>query len=266
MADEYSADTMPPSFEPPKRSSLHASDKLSAKPRRAIRRWLRKGFSIVVVTVASGLLFSISSQVNRDSRARADVDLVTLVQQRQNEVDDLSRQTAQLKNQVDSYASSTPIEVLKTVPALSTRPVSGPGVVITLTDAPTDVIPEGASPNDLVIHQQDIEDVMNALWDGGAEAMTVQGVRVTSRTVIRCIGNVILVDGTSFSPPYVIEAIGDPQTLEETVAANPRIVNYRTYVTLYGLGWRMELKDSLNLPPAQQDMTFQYAQVVNNDG
>ena len=64
---------------------------------------------------------------------------------------------------------------------------------------------------------------MNALWAGGAEAMTVQGVRITNRTVIRCIGNVILVDGTSYSPPYVIQAIGDPDTLRATVTANPRI-------------------------------------------
>ena len=62
---------------------------------------------------------------------------------------------------------------------------------MTLSDAPTDSIPDNVNPNDLVIHQQDIDDVMNAMWEGGAEAMTVQGVRIAPRTVVRCIGNVI---------------------------------------------------------------------------
>jgi len=123
-----------------------------------------------------------------------------------------------------------------------------------------------ATPNDLVIHQQDIEDTMNALWSGGAEAMTVQGVRITSRTVIRCIGNVILVDGTSFSPPYVIQAIGDPATLRATVTANPRMVNYQAYVSKYGLGWDMQTKDSLSFAPATTSLTVNYATVEETNG
>ena len=107
---------------------------------------------------------------------------------------------------------------------------------------------------------------MNALWSGGAEAMTVQGVRITSRTVIRCIGNVILVDGTSYSPPYVIQAIGDPATLRATVTANPRMVNYQAYVSKYGLGWDMQTKDSLSFAPATTSLTVNYATVEETNG
>ncbi len=96
--------------------------------------------------------------------------------------------------------------------------------------------------------------------------MTVQGVRITSRTVIRCIGNVILVDGTSFSPPYVIQAIGDPDTLRATVTANPRMVNYQAYVTKYGLGWDMQTKDSLRFAPATTSLTVNYATVEESHG
>ena len=96
--------------------------------------------------------------------------------------------------------------------------------------------------------------------------MTVQGVRITSRTVIRCIGNVILVDGTSFSPPYVIQAIGDPAILRATVTANPRMVNYQAYVTKYGLGWDMQTKDSLSFAPATTPLTVNYATVEEPNG
>ena len=231
-------------------------------------RRLRHIAGVLAVTVASGLLFSVSA-LNERKNPAATSDLSTLVRNRQEQVKSLENEVAALDAQIQSFAaaapqSGTPDEDAFT--ARSTHPVSGPGIQITLSDAPPGQIPEGATPNDLVIHQQDIEDTMNALWSGGAEAMTVQGVRVTSRTVIRCIGNVILVDGTSYSPPYVIQAIGDPATLRATVTANPRMVNYQAYVTMYGLGWDMQTKDSLSFAPATTPLTVNYATVEETNG
>lgn len=93
--------------------------------------------------------------------------------------------------------------------------------------------------------------------------MSVQGVRVTGRTVIRCIGNVILVDGQSFSPPYRISAIGDPDELRTKVDQDRRIVNYKAYVALYGLGWDMSVEDEILLPEASTNTVNSYAQVVD---
>ena len=221
---------------------------------------------VLAVTVASGLLFSVSA-LNERKNPAATSDLSTLVRNRQEQVKSLENEVSSLDAQIQSYTttqSATPDEDAFT--AKSNRPVSGPGIQITLSDAPTGQIPVGATANDLVIHQQDIEDTMNALWAGGAEAMTVQGVRITNRTVIRCIGNVILVDGTSYSPPYVIQAIGDPDTLRATVTANPRMVNYQAYVTKYGLGWDMQTKDSLSFAPATTPLTVNYATVEEPNG
>lgn len=221
---------------------------------------------VLAVTVASGLLFSVSA-LNERRHPAATSDLSTLVRTRQEQVRQLETEVSSLDAAIEGFSpaqSGTAAEDAFT--AGSTRPVSGPGVQITLSDAPAGQVPAGATPDDLVIHQQDIEDTMNALWSGGAEAMTVQGVRVTDRTVIRCIGNVILVDGTSFSPPYVIQAIGDPDTLRATVTANPRMVNYQAYVTKYGLGWDMQTKDSLSFVPAATSLTVNYATVEETHG
>lgn len=227
----------------------------------------RAAVSVLVVTCASGALFTISALANRDSSvSAAEPGLVSLVRDAQKDVDALGAQVASLKSEVDSYAkpdaAAQPPERTAS-PALSGRALRGPGVTITLTDAPTQAIPEGVSVNDLVIHQQDIEDVMNALWASGAEAMSVQGVRVTGRTVIRCIGNVILVDGQSFSPPYRISAIGDPDELRTKVDQDRRIVNYKAYVALYGLGWDMSVEDEILLPEASTNTVNSYAQVVD---
>ena len=231
-------------------------------------RRLRHIAGVLAVTVASGLLFSVSA-LNERKNPAATSDLSTLVRNRQEQVKVVENEVAALDAQIQSFTAATPQSGTPDEDAFtarSTRPVSGPGVQITLSDAPPGQIPEGATPNDLVIHQQDIEDTMNALWSGGAEAMTVQGVRVTSRTIIRCIGNVILVDGTSYSPPYVIQAIGDPATLRATVTANPRMVNYQAYVTKYGLGWDMQTKDSLSFAPATTPLTVNYATVEEPNG
>ena len=221
---------------------------------------------VLAVTVASGLLFSVSA-LNERRHPAATSDLSTLVRTRQEQVRQLETEVSSLDAAIEGFSpaqSGTAAEDAFT--AGSTRPVSGPGVQITLSDAPTGQVPAGATPDDLVIHQQDIEDTMNALWSGGAEAMTVQGVRVTDRTVIRCIGNVILVDGTSFSPPYVIQAIGDPAALDAAVASNPRMVNYQAYVAKYGLGWDMQTKDALSFAPATTSSTVNYATVEETNG
>lgn len=221
---------------------------------------------VLAVTVASGLLFSVSA-LNERRHPAATSDLSTLVRTRQEQVRQLETEVSSLDAAIEGFSpaqSGTAAEDAFT--AGSTRPVSGPGVQITLSDAPAGQVPAGATPDDLVIHQQDIEDTMNALWSGGAEAMTVQGVRVTDRTVIRCIGNVILVDGTSFSPPYVIQAIGDPPALHAAVASNPRMVNYQAYVAKYGLGWDMQTKDALSFAPATTSLTVNYATVEETNG
>ena len=221
---------------------------------------------VLAVTVASGLLFSVSA-LNERRHPAATSDLSTLVRTRQEQVRQLETEVSSLDAAIEGFSpaqSGTAAEDAFT--AGSTRPVSGPGVQITLSDAPAGQVPAGATPDDLVIHQQDIEDTMNALWSGGAEAMTVQGVRVTDRTVIRCIGNAILVDGTSFSPPYVIQAIGDPAALHAAVASNPRMVNYQAYVAKYGLGWDMQTKDALSFAPATTSLTVNYATVEETNG
>ncbi len=291
--------TPPPSFAPRSRAERARADEAAAREAKRSRRAAAKGrpddrttpshripaglgagsrrgwsrflpsspravASVLVVTLASGMLFTISAETNRTSAgAPTDTGILSLVRSAQKDVSALDSQVSGLRREVDSYGTSASTEATASVPALATQPVTGPGVTITLTDANLETIPDGATANDLVIHQQDIEDVMNALWNGGAEAMTVQGVRVTGRTVIRCIGNVILVDGESFSPPYVIEAIGDPAQLRAKVDANPRIVNYKAYVALYGLGWDMRTNDKLEIPAATAKTTNSYAQVVD---
>lgn len=70
-------------------------------------------------------------------------------------------------------------------------------------------IPDGYTVDDVVVHQQDVQAVVNALWAAGAEAMTIQDQRVIATSAVRCVGNTLILQGRVYSPPYVITAIGD---------------------------------------------------------
>lgn len=119
----------------------------------------------------------------------------------------------------------------------STLPVSGPGLRVVLTDAPADVRPAGVDDDALIVHQQDIQAVVNALWAAGAEAMTIQGQRVISTTGIKCVGNSVVLHGVPYAPPYVIEAIGPGDAMEESLAGSRPVQIYQQYVEAYGLGY-----------------------------
>ncbi len=128
--------------------------------------------------------------------------------------------------------------------------VQGPGITVTLNDSPlwkTVINGSGSSSNinDYVIHQQDIEAVVNALWRGGAEAMTIQGQRVLFNSAVVCIGNVLMLQGHQYSPPYKISAIGSVENMLEALDDSPAIQTYKDYVSTFGLGWKAEKRGNL---------------------
>lgn len=88
--------------------------------------------------------------------------------------------------------------------------VVGPGIVITLRDVSAGEVPIDAT----IIHDVDVLRVVNELWNAGAEAIAVNGRRVSARTNFRCVGTTILIDSEKIATPITIQAIGDPQTLQ----------------------------------------------------
>ena len=118
--------------------------------------------------------------------------------------------------------------------------VHGPGLVVTLTDAQRDAdgrFPRDATPDDLVVHQQDIQAVLNALWTAGAEAIQMQDQRIIATSAPRCVGNTLLLNGRTYSPPYTITAIGNATAMQASLAAAPLVVLYKQYVVRFGLGY-----------------------------
>lgn len=203
-----------------------------------------------VTMVAAGLLLGTSAASYGGGRQAT--DLRTLLRNEQESSAKKAHHVEQLRDEVKKLSVSQQTQPQTvTVPqiAAGTTPVSGPGISVSLSDAPN---PPANAPNvdDYVVHQQDVEGAMNALWSGGAEAMTVQGHRITSDSKIRCVGNVIYVDGMVHSPPFVITAIGDPQQLQRALQKDPAMQIYRQYVEAKGLGYSVTKQQNVKMPAA----------------
>jgi uncharacterized protein YlxW (UPF0749 family) len=139
--------------------------------------------------------------------------------------------------------------------------VHGPGVEVVLDDAPGEPAGGNVDPNQLVVHQSDLQAVVNALWAGGAEAMSIAGQRVIATSAVRCVGNTLLLNGEVYSPPFRVAAIGPSATMLARLATSPGVKLFREAAGYYGLGYTVDLQDRIDLPAYSGPITLSYAHV-----
>jgi len=219
------------------------------------------GLIVPVVAALAGILFATSfatahgtelrtigrdlpgliADQNRDVAAKAEQ-----VRQLQSEVDQLSAKAAP----GDAHVKDLRDQAALLAPTVGTEAVRGPVVTVSLDDAHRSAasLPKPYGPDDIVVHQQDVQGVVNALWAGGAEAMMIQDQRVIGTSAVQCVGNTLLLQGRVYSPPYVIKAIGNPNALKAALDRDPQVRIYREWVDAVGLGYDVQTTDSAEFP------------------
>ena len=220
------------------------------------------------VCVVAGLLVAVSAWNARgtDLRPGRNTDLVSLVQSQSRRNTDLAERLAAVRQDVDQLSrdevsgSDLQPQLERHASAAGLRAVAGPAVTVTLDDAPETVAADGIDADLLVVHQQDIQAVVNALWLGGAEAMTIQGQRVISTTGVKCVGNTVVLHGIPYAPPYVISAIGDQARLQAALADSTYVRIYKQYVETYGLQYEERLTARAQFPAHLGSLDLEYAQ------
>lgn len=228
--------------------------------------------AVPVATATAGVLFVASglSADGTDLRSVA-TDVRTLVVDRGADVDAAREQVKRAREEVDELAAGIDDASVKAArreakalqPAAGLREVRGRGLRITLTDASEkEIDASGRDPNDLVVHQQDIQAFVNAMWAAGAEGVSLMGQRLISTTAIKCVGNTVLLHGVPYSPPYVIEAVGDPEAMEASLATFDKVTVYEQYVDVYGLGLEIETGDELVIPAYDGAPELEHAEAV----
>ena len=244
------------------------------------RHSLWGGVAVFVVIALTGFLLSTNVRVNRTVAVTNDTaDLVEQgvdeVNQLQQDVSDLTEQVANLTDALKADGTdstqnqgkdSSNVDSSLMLPALS-----GSGVTVTLDDSPlweNAVNNNGttANINDYVIHQQDVESVVNALWAGGADALMIMDQRVLFNSAVICSGNVLSLHGKKYSPPFTISAIGPVETMKKALDNSQEVTIYRQYVSAFGLGWQVDEKEKLHFDATDAlQQPLQYAQAMNNE-
>jgi uncharacterized protein YlxW (UPF0749 family) len=231
-------------------------------------------FGVPLVCLLAGLLLAATHGVSGGAEIRrSDAPrLVDLVREAQQSVDRLAAERDSLVTTIDTHHGGSP-GADAALAAISNRsaklavdvgldPMRGPGLVVTLNDAQRDAegrFPRDATPDDLVVHQQDIQAVLNALWSAGAEGIQMQDQRIIGTSAPRCVGNTLLLNGRTYSPPYVITAIGDSAAMGAALAAAPLVTLYKQYVVRFGLGYTEEPRADVRLTGHNEPVRMRFA-------
>jgi uncharacterized protein YlxW (UPF0749 family) len=239
-----------------------------ANPRKLSARLLTS-----FVCLIAGLMITVSAINARgiDLRPARNTNLISLVQAESRRNSELAAQVTRLRSEVDRLASqegepSLDDDLAASALAAGLRSVSGPALTVTLDDAPNGVRPNGIDEDLLVVHQQDIQAIVNLLWAGGAEAMTIQGQRVISTTAVKCVGNTVVLHGVPYAPPYRISAIGNAERMSRVLASAQFVRIFQQYVDRYGLGYSVQTEPRAAFPAYRGALDLRYAEVPEQDG
>ncbi|HKG56031.1 MAG TPA: DUF881 domain-containing protein [Candidatus Limnocylindrales bacterium] len=140
-------------------------------------------------------------------------------------------------------------------------PLSGTGVVFQLDDS-TQRIPAGGNAGDYLVTAQDIRTVVEELWLAGAEAMSVNGERLTTSSAIVDIGGSVLINSAFVAGPYQISAIG-PKDLYDRVSASRGFAEFlRARAEAHGIGVSFYAPQSIDVPAFAGTVTLRFARTV----
>ncbi|MDR1034115.1 MAG: DUF881 domain-containing protein [Bifidobacteriaceae bacterium] len=233
----------------------------------------RKALMFIVFLLSGFVItwFSITA-----SNQRGAGSLIEMIENRASDITVLSRQVDSLGESISQSKGDNSLfgEKKSELDMLARHnagaDINGSGLKVVLDDA----MPENYSnttnnlggnnftSNDYVIHQQDIEGMINALYAGGAEIIAVQGNAITANSTIECVGNVLMIMGETYVPPFTIEAIGNRYLLENALNSSPYVQLYKKYVDRLGLGYLVTFEKNIHIKKVPSMYALQFARVT----
>lgn len=233
-------------------------------------QWRWRVATPLVLTLCGGLL--VTSYVTGDGtalRPERYTDLASLVRAERPAVEKLNDRVTVLNDEVEGLSAGLGDRSVNRVrskiktmydPAGFT-PMQGEAVTVVLNDSPASVRNSASNPNDFVVHQQDIQAVVNAMWQGGATAVTLMGQRLISTTGIKCDGNSVTLQKLPYAPPYRIVAIGNQVDILTALEQDEAVSTFRALADdpAYQLGWDLTTQLHAEAPAYSGPTTMQYA-------
>ncbi len=240
-----------------RRRSREAAGPQAPGPGRRRQAVLTAVMALVAGMLVTGAASALTRPTDPDDRAA----LVSDIERRTADADDAAARAAALRAQVQAEQD----EVLAGDPDATTRDpglllasgtaaVTGPGLVVTVTDGPGASRDGASDPRDVDpdvdarVQDGDLQRVANGLWSSGAEAVAINGQRLTAATAIRSAGGAVLVNFRPLSPPYRVEAVGSPNALAASFALTPAARWLQALSEQYGIGVEVSTSQELDLP------------------
>ena len=243
-------------------------------PRLRSRSRSAWGALVPAVALVVGLLFATSANVSRgaDLRSAGTDGLVGLVRSEQGQVvagqAAARRLDAAVRAETDAAATSNSGVAAAqrrgrglAAPAGLTA-LSGPGLIVTLDDAHAPPADPSIDVNETIVHQSDLQAVVNALWAGGAEAVSIAGQRVIATSAVRCVGSTLLLNGQVYSPPFRLAAIGPATRMRDALARSRGVGLYRQAAAVLGLTYSVRTTTPVRVPSYDGALATSSARVL----
>jgi uncharacterized protein YlxW (UPF0749 family) len=243
----------------------------------------RRSPMLVVMALLIGALLATSAlslRAPETSVIKVKAYLVSRIEAMRAHAETQTRLIATVRSEIDtaqaaalSQQSQTGLvaELARLEIAAGTVPVAGPGLVLTLDDAAAQADPKSPNANPRTstevdqgkVQASDLQIIVNGLWQAGAEAISVNGHRLTTRAAIRFAGAAILVDYRPLTRPYVITAIGGPGSLSVEFADTDGGSYLQSLRLNYKIRGNITERDSV-VVPGEPALSLEQAQPVKS--
>ncbi len=215
----------------------------------------------VILGIMLSMQFKVQQSITANPAFQRQEELARRLRDAEKDRDELQEEVASLRTRVSELAEgrnviaslTSELEAAQMLAGL--LPVEGPGVIVTMNDSKKPAMPD-EDPNAYIIHDDDINSVVNELFAAGAEAISINGQRVVATTEVRCTGPTISINGVRMAPPIIMHAIGDPQTLEAGLKTRGGIVDN---LGLWGIEVIVRQVQSVEVPGYAGSTSFRYA-------
>jgi uncharacterized protein YlxW (UPF0749 family) len=184
-------------------------------------------------------------------------ELAKLFSTQKRQLEKYEQEIADLRKQVKDYDRDREVTRLKMSAGLV--PLSGKGVRIVLSDSDKK-LKDYEDPVFYIVHYDQLELLVNELWAAGAEAISVNKNRIGSTTGFSCAGTTILIDTKRLAPPYVVEAIGDPENLKSALMMPGGFVEQQ--ILSFNLKFSIQPEDELLIPAYKGSISFEHAKMA----
>ena len=185
------------------------------------------------------------------------------------QIADLRAQTTAEQQQItqSQSASATLGKALAEQRTLAgTVPVKGQGIEVLLDDSQEHALSPSDDPDNYIVHEYQIRDVVNLLWGSGASAISVNGERFVNSTSVYCVGSTILINDTRTSPPYHILAVGDIARMQQALQDGNSLRDLKARADMYGLVFKMVKVGAVTVPAFDGSIQMKHTDIAYTTG